>query len=85
MPVVSEWGMEWTRLRVLTLEPGETYGFACGDAEWIVLPLSGGCEVRCRGAAPDPAPRTPAGLKERDSAPDPVAGQDDGRGRPTVY
>ncbi|MGW9083089.1 5-deoxy-glucuronate isomerase [Streptomyces yangpuensis] len=74
--------MEWTRLRVLTLEPGETYGFACGDAEWIVLPLSGGCEVRCRGAAPDPAPRTPAGLKERDSAPDPVAGQDDGRGRP---
>ncbi|KOU25177.1 MULTISPECIES: 5-deoxy-glucuronate isomerase [unclassified Streptomyces] len=43
--------MEWTRLRVLALEPGETYGFACGDAEWIVLPLSGGCEVRC-----DPAP-----------------------------
>ncbi|MFF9980854.1 5-deoxy-glucuronate isomerase [Streptomyces erythrochromogenes] len=56
--------MEWTRLRVLALEPGETYAFACGDAEWIVLPLSGGCEVRCRGAAPDPAPQTPAGPEE---------------------
>ncbi|MFE5623298.1 5-deoxy-glucuronate isomerase [Streptomyces virginiae] len=44
--------MEWTRLRVLALEPGETYGFACGDAEWIVLPLSGGCEVRCDPASP---------------------------------
>ncbi|MFJ7774867.1 5-deoxy-glucuronate isomerase [Streptomyces yangpuensis] len=61
--------MEWTRLRVLELEPGETYGFACGDAEWIVLPLSGGCEVRCRGAAPDPAPQTPARLEERGGAP----------------
>ncbi|MFD5617357.1 5-deoxy-glucuronate isomerase [Streptomyces yangpuensis] len=53
--------MEWTRLRVLVLEPGETYVFASGDCEWIVLPLSGGCEVRCR-ALPRPAPRTPARL-----------------------
>lgn len=48
MPVVSEWGMEWTRLRVLELEPGEAYAFPSGECEWIVLPLSGGCEVRCR-------------------------------------
>ncbi|MGW6782537.1 5-deoxy-glucuronate isomerase, partial [Streptomyces sp. NPDC054987] len=69
MPVVSEWEMEWTRLRVLELEPGETYGFASGDAEWIVLPLSGACEVRCRDSTPDPAPQTPAGL---DAPPDGV-------------
>ncbi|MEU3407487.1 5-deoxy-glucuronate isomerase [Streptomyces sp. NPDC006670] len=55
--------MEWTRLRVLDLAPGEAYGHTCGDAEWIVLPLTGACEVHCAGdaagdgsAAPDPAP-----------------------------
>ncbi|MFJ8164943.1 5-deoxy-glucuronate isomerase [Streptomyces sp. NPDC096136] len=68
--------MEWTRLRVLDLAPGETYAHDCGDAEWIVLPLSGSCEVRCaersptrpspvpRGSAPDPAPQTPAGPED---------------------
>ncbi|KJK45071.1 5-deoxy-glucuronate isomerase [Streptomyces sp. NRRL F-4428] len=60
--------MEWTRLRVLELEPGETYGFASGDAEWIVLPLSGACEVRCRDSRAA-APQTPAGL---DAPPDGV-------------
>ncbi|MFJ9340811.1 5-deoxy-glucuronate isomerase [Streptomyces sp. NPDC101733] len=60
MPVVSETGMEFTRLRVLELEPGETYAFACGDAEWIVLPLAGACRVRCAEPAPDgPAPGHP--------------------------
>ncbi|MEU9940811.1 5-deoxy-glucuronate isomerase [Streptomyces lavendulae] len=54
MPVVSESAMEFTRLRVLELAPGETYGFACGDAEWIVLPLAGGCEVRYAEASPGP-------------------------------
>ncbi|KJY20436.1 hypothetical protein VR43_15765 [Streptomyces sp. NRRL S-104] len=52
MPVVSEWAMEWTRLRVLALQPGETYAFPSGECEWIVLPLSGGCEVRCDPASP---------------------------------
>lgn len=47
MPVVSERVMEWTRLLVLDLAPGEAYAHDCGDAEWIVLPLSGGCQVRC--------------------------------------
>ncbi|MEU3722781.1 5-deoxy-glucuronate isomerase [Streptomyces sp. NPDC031705] len=47
MPVVSETGLEFTRLRVLELAPGEAYAHASGDAEWIVLPLSGACEVRC--------------------------------------
>ncbi|MFE9632861.1 5-deoxy-glucuronate isomerase [Streptomyces sp. NPDC006463] len=51
--MVSEWGMEWTRLVVLALEPGEVYAHACRDAEWIVLPLSGSCQVRCWGSAPD--------------------------------
>ncbi|MFG2879227.1 5-deoxy-glucuronate isomerase [Streptomyces sp. NPDC048337] len=75
MPVTAEWGMEWTRLIVLDLAPGESYAHRCGEAEWIVLPLSGACRVRCaepapdgqvrvpdRGSAPDPAPQTPAGL-----------------------
>lgn len=53
MPVVSEWGMEWTRLTVLDLEPGEVYAHACGDAEWIVLPLAGAGTVRLDGSAPD--------------------------------
>lgn len=48
MPVVSEWRMEWTRLKVLDLAPGEMYAHPCGESEWIVLPLSGACEVRCR-------------------------------------
>lgn len=51
MPVVSEWGMERTRLVVLRLEPGEVYAHPCGPAEWIVLPLSGGCRVDCRSAS----------------------------------
>ncbi|MFE9564297.1 5-deoxy-glucuronate isomerase [Streptomyces sp. NPDC006487] len=49
--------MEWTGLRVLDLAPGEAYAHACGESEWIVLPLSGGCEVRC--AEPSPSPPLP--------------------------
>ncbi|MGW7436680.1 5-deoxy-glucuronate isomerase [Streptomyces sp. NPDC054849] len=64
--------MSWTRLVVLDLGPGEVYAHECGESEWIVLPLSGGCEVRCRGAAPGPAPQTPAGLKEGGAAPGPA-------------
>ncbi|MGE7389423.1 5-deoxy-glucuronate isomerase [Streptomyces sp. NPDC004126] len=48
--------MELTRLVVLELAPGESYAHACGDAEWIVLPLAGSCEVHCADAPPDPAP-----------------------------
>ncbi|MFE1553358.1 hypothetical protein ACFW6V_00005, partial [Streptomyces sp. NPDC058734] len=69
MPVRSETGMELTRLVVLELAPGETHGFACGDAEWIVLPLTGACEVRCAAASPDPAP-----APGRAQAPDADAG-----------
>ncbi|WP_326593782.1 5-deoxy-glucuronate isomerase [Streptomyces sp. NBC_01294] len=64
--------MSWTRLVVLDLGPGEVYAHECGESEWIVLPLSGGCEVRCRGSAPGPAPQTPAGLNNRGSAPGPA-------------
>ncbi|MCY0958870.1 5-deoxy-glucuronate isomerase [Streptomyces sp. H27-H5] len=53
--------MTLTALRVVELAPGETHPHACGDHEWIVLPLEGGCVVRCAepagaGAAPDRAP-----------------------------
>lgn len=58
MPVQSEWGTEWTRLRVLDLGPGEAYGFGTGECEWIVLPLSGACEVDCRDLpGPEAAPQ----------------------------
>ncbi|MGW7327830.1 5-deoxy-glucuronate isomerase [Streptomyces sp. NPDC054840] len=68
--------MEWTRLMVLDLAPGELYAHACGGAEWIVLPLSGACEVRCRAlsrpAHGTAAHGTAAGLDDRDSAPNPA-------------
>ncbi|MFE0577973.1 5-deoxy-glucuronate isomerase [Streptomyces sp. NPDC058874] len=51
--------MEWTRLSVLELDPGEAYRFPSVDCEWIVLPLSGGCEVRCR-VLPGPGGADPA-------------------------
>ncbi|MBT2481531.1 5-deoxy-glucuronate isomerase [Streptomyces sp. ISL-94] len=54
--------MEWTRLVVLDLAPGEAYAHPSGESEWIVLPLSGPCRVRCWDFAPDPAPQAPAGL-----------------------
>ncbi|KJY28822.1 hypothetical protein VR44_24490, partial [Streptomyces katrae] len=57
MPVLSETGMEYTRLVVLELAPGEVYAHDCGGAEWIVLPLNGGCELRC--TEPFPAPPLP--------------------------
>nr|WSX54686.1 5-deoxy-glucuronate isomerase [Streptomyces sp. NBC_00974] len=50
--------MALTRLRVVDLAPGEAYAHECGDAEWIVLPLAGGCVVRC--AEPHPAEPHPA-------------------------
>ncbi|MCP3756104.1 5-deoxy-glucuronate isomerase [Streptomyces sp. TBY4] len=68
--------MDWTRLLVLDLSPGEAYAHECGESEWIVLPLAGACEVRC--AEPSPTPPLPEtggttpGPPPRDSAPDPA-------------
>lgn len=45
--LVASYEMEFAALRVLELAPGQTYAHTCGDREWIVLPLAGGCEVRC--------------------------------------
>lgn len=42
-PALAGWG--YSSLRVLELEPGGTHEFATGESEWIVLPLSGGCDV----------------------------------------
>ncbi|MCX5378280.1 5-deoxy-glucuronate isomerase [Streptomyces sp. NBC_00091] len=65
--------MEYTRLVVLELSPGEAYAHTCGDAEWIVLPLAGGCRVRCAEPFPTPPlpetgalPRTPSGAPPPD-------------------
>jgi 5-deoxy-glucuronate isomerase len=44
-PETAGWG--YSGLRVLVLGPGDTAAFATGDAEALVLPLSGGCTVSC--------------------------------------
>ncbi|MEU5207691.1 5-deoxy-glucuronate isomerase [Streptomyces sp. NPDC020742] len=46
-PERAGWG--YSSLRVLQLPPGGRHGFATGDSEWIVLPLSGGCTVLTDG------------------------------------
>ncbi|MEU5159584.1 5-deoxy-glucuronate isomerase [Streptomyces sp. NPDC020875] len=43
-------GREYTGLRVVELAPGAAHSFTTGDAEWIVLPLEGGCTVTVDGA-----------------------------------
>ncbi|MFJ5551403.1 5-deoxy-glucuronate isomerase [Streptomyces sp. NPDC093225] len=42
------------RLRVLTLGAGEVYVHEAGECEWVVVPLAGGCEVRCVEPVPSP-------------------------------
>ncbi|MFD7923151.1 5-deoxy-glucuronate isomerase [Streptomyces sp. NPDC059740] len=42
-PESAGWG--YSSLRVLELPPGGAHTFEAGGSEWIVLPLSGGCEV----------------------------------------
>lgn len=39
-------GWEWSSLRVVDLEPGRSVDLPGGDAEFLVLPLHGGCVVR---------------------------------------
>ncbi|MFD5419588.1 5-deoxy-glucuronate isomerase [Streptomyces sp. NPDC127069] len=70
--------MEWTRLRVLDLAPGEVYAHECGEAEWIVLPLSGGCEVHC--AEPFPTPPLPGSRGGVPVSGGPPSGSREGRG-----
>lgn len=42
-------GWTYSGLKVLALNPGGTATFATGDAETLVLPLSGSCTVTCDG------------------------------------
>lgn len=42
-------GWDHSSLRILELPPGGRHEFATGDSEWIVLPLTGGCEVAAQG------------------------------------
>ncbi|MEV7419658.1 5-deoxy-glucuronate isomerase [Streptomyces sp. NPDC089919] len=44
---VVDHALPYARLRVLSLAPGESYAHDAGGCEWILLPLSGACEVRC--------------------------------------
>lgn len=46
-PESAGWG--YSGLKVLALEPSGTATFATGDAETLVLPLSGSCTVTCDG------------------------------------
>ncbi|WP_175957090.1 5-deoxy-glucuronate isomerase [Schaalia sp. Marseille-Q2122] len=38
-------GWDWSALRILTLPAGGSVGIPGGDIEYLVLPLTGGCEV----------------------------------------
>jgi 5-deoxy-glucuronate isomerase len=42
-------GWAYAGLRVLDLPPGASRTFSTGDAEMLVLPLAGGCAIRCAG------------------------------------
>ncbi|GAA3489390.1 5-deoxy-glucuronate isomerase [Streptomyces cremeus] len=44
-------GWTYASLRVLELRPGGSHHLATGDAEWIVLPLAGACDVLVDGQA----------------------------------
>ena len=46
-PESAGWG--YSGLKVLALSPSGTATFATGDAETLVLPLSGSCTVDCDG------------------------------------
>jgi 5-deoxy-glucuronate isomerase len=46
-PESAGWG--YSGLRILALAPGQAATFATGDAEALVLPLSGSCTVTCDG------------------------------------
>lgn len=48
-PEAAGWGH--SGLRVLHLPPGGSHTFDTGADEMLVLPLSGGCRVRCEGAS----------------------------------
>ncbi|MCC3765793.1 5-deoxy-glucuronate isomerase [Glycomyces sp. TRM65418] len=50
-------GWTYSGLKVLELGPGRTHTFATGDAETLVLPLSGSCTVACDGRSFDLAGR----------------------------
>ncbi|MET9607907.1 5-deoxy-glucuronate isomerase [Streptomyces sp. NPDC006512] len=76
--------MSWTRLTVLDLAPGEVYAHDCGESEWIVLPLAGACEVRCR-ALPGSAPRPAGESRGRGGGPEAEPEVFELRGRPGVF
>ncbi len=46
-PESAGWG--YSSLRVAELAAGQHHEFATGDSEWMILPLSGACAVRCDG------------------------------------
>lgn len=44
-PQTAQWRFAY--LKTLNLAPGQSFTFETRDAEWIVLPLAGGCSVTC--------------------------------------
>ena len=51
-------GWEWSSLRVVALEAGASVEIPGGEAEFLVLPLQGGCTVEVQGQRFDLAGRT---------------------------
>lgn len=46
-PESAGWG--YSSLRTLELPAGGAHSLSTADSEWVVLPLAGGCTVRCDG------------------------------------
>ncbi|MCX4525940.1 MULTISPECIES: 5-deoxy-glucuronate isomerase [unclassified Streptomyces] len=84
MPVTASYETEHTALRVLSLGAGETYAHACGEREWIVLPLAGACVVRCAEPGASPG-ASPAASPEADGAVSASASVFELRGREGVF
>ncbi|MEU4039020.1 5-deoxy-glucuronate isomerase [Streptomyces collinus] len=60
-------GWTYGSLRVVELAPDGTHTFTTGDAEWIVLPLQGGCTVQIEAAPTAPTEQAEFQLQGRTS------------------
>ncbi|MFE9254676.1 5-deoxy-glucuronate isomerase [Streptomyces sp. NPDC006879] len=68
LTVTAEHGLERTALRLLTLGPEEPWVHHCGEAEWILLPLTGSCTVSVTSGPEESDAPDPAGVDHRTAA-----------------
>lgn len=56
MTLIASHEMGFAAMRVLELAPGEVFRHACGDREWIVLPLAGAARSAAGRGRDPPGP-----------------------------